>query len=58
MQRKHPELYRALERVFNQDLRSRLASFRRERARGRVTFERNSPCPCGSGKKFKKCCLK
>lgn len=20
--------------------------------------ERNDPCPCGSGKKFKKCCLK
>lgn len=19
--------------------------------------ERNEPCPCGSGKKFKKCCL-
>ncbi|EMF0406572.1 SEC-C domain-containing protein [Enterococcus durans] len=19
---------------------------------------RNSPCPCGSGKKYKKCCLK
>ncbi|MBC8391880.1 MAG: SEC-C domain-containing protein, partial [Deltaproteobacteria bacterium] len=19
---------------------------------------RNDPCPCGSGKKFKKCCLK
>ena len=19
--------------------------------------ERNSPCPCGSGKKFKKCCI-
>ena len=21
-------------------------------------IERNKPCPCGSGKKFKKCCLK
>nr|MEE4269249.1 SEC-C metal-binding domain-containing protein [Candidatus Krumholzibacteria bacterium] len=20
-------------------------------------FGRNSPCPCGSGKKYKKCCL-
>ena len=20
--------------------------------------ERNGPCPCGSGKKFKKCCMK
>lgn len=23
---------------------------------GRVKIGRNSPCPCGSGKKFKKCC--
>jgi hypothetical protein len=22
-----------------------------------VAFSRNSPCPCGSGKKYKKCCL-
>lgn len=22
-----------------------------------MKFERNSPCPCGSGKKYKKCCL-
>lgn len=21
-------------------------------------FKRNDPCPCGSGKKYKKCCLK
>ena len=26
-----------------------------QRARGKVG--RNDPCPCGSGKKFKKCCL-
>ena len=26
-----------------------------QRARGRVG--RNEPCPCGSGRKFKKCCL-
>ena len=23
----------------------------------RVKTSRNEPCPCGSGKKFKKCCL-
>jgi SEC-C motif-containing protein len=22
-----------------------------------IKFGRNAPCPCGSGKKFKKCCL-
>jgi hypothetical protein len=25
---------------------------------GRKQVGRNDPCPCGSGKKFKKCCLK
>jgi hypothetical protein len=25
--------------------------------RGRVKIRRNDPCPCGSGRKFKKCCL-
>ncbi len=57
MQRKHPVLYAALERVFKQDLRTRAVALRRELARGRPTFGRNSPCPCGSGRKFKKCCL-
>ncbi len=56
LQRKHPELYSALERVFNQDLRTRASVFRRELKRGRPKFGRNSPCPCGSGVKFKKCC--
>jgi uncharacterized protein YecA (UPF0149 family) len=26
-----------------------------QRAAGRIS--RNDPCPCGSGKKFKRCCL-
>lgn len=26
--------------------------------RNTITAGRNAPCPCGSGKKFKKCCLK
>ena len=57
MQRKHPHLYAALERVFNQDLFTRAAQFKRELTSPRPTFGRNSPCPCGSGRKFKKCCL-
>lgn len=24
---------------------------------GRAQIGRNSPCPCGSGKKFKRCCM-
>ena len=56
MQRRHPLLYGALERVFNQDLRARATAMRRELTRARPKFGRNSPCPCGSGRKFKKCC--
>lgn len=56
MQLKHPALFAALERIFSQDLRGHAAAMRRGRERGRPTFGRNSPCPCGSGRKFKKCC--
>jgi SEC-C motif len=28
-----------------------------DHARERLRFGRNDPCPCGSGKKYKKCCL-
>jgi len=57
MERKHPELYAMLAGVFNQSLAERAKDFKREREKGRVKFGRNSPCPCGSGKKYKKCCL-
>lgn len=58
MQSKHPELFALLSRVFNQDLRSRMDAMTREIKRGRPRFGRNSPCPCGSGLKYKKCCLR
>jgi Mlc titration factor MtfA (ptsG expression regulator) len=57
MERKHPELYAMLSRVFHQSLGDRAAELAREARRGRKQFGRNSPCPCGSGLKFKKCCL-
>ena len=57
MQRKHPELYAMLAKVFRQSLADRAHGFRRERKRGRPRLGRNSPCPCGSGRKYKKCCL-
>ena len=57
LERKHPELYAMLSRVFKQNLRERAAALAREMKRGRPRFGRNSPCPCGSGVKFKKCCL-
>jgi Mlc titration factor MtfA (ptsG expression regulator) len=57
MKQKHPELFAMLQKVFRQDLGSRLQDFRREMKARPRRFGRNSPCPCGSGKKFKKCCL-
>jgi len=58
MQRKHPELFAMLSRIFNQSPTERLAAYTRELRRGRPRFGRNSPCPCGSGRKYKKCCLR
>jgi Mlc titration factor MtfA (ptsG expression regulator) len=58
MQRKHPELYAMLSSVFRQNLHERAAAMAREIKRGRPRFGRNSPCPCGSGIKYKKCCLR
>ena len=57
MERKHPELYAMLSGVFQQKLGARAVALARERARGRPRFGRNSRCPCGSGVKYKKCCL-
>jgi Mlc titration factor MtfA (ptsG expression regulator) len=50
LERTHPELYNLLEKIFKQDMSSR--SLRKNK----VKIGRNSPCPCGSGEKFKKCC--
>ena len=58
LERKHPQLYAMLSRVFNQKLGERAEVWAKEVARGRPRFGRNSPCPCGSGVKYKKCCLK
>ena len=55
MKRKHPELYGALARVFRQNMLARVGNMVTGRSRGRLG--RNSPCPCGSDRKYKKCCL-
>ena len=57
MKRKHPELYAMLGRAFNQNPGPRAAAMARAMLRGRRKFGRNSRCPCGSGVKYKKCCL-
>jgi Mlc titration factor MtfA (ptsG expression regulator) len=55
LKRKNPELYRMLAKMFRQDTATFLSGVTRRRAR---RIGRNSRCPCGSGKKFKKCCLR
>lgn len=54
----HPELYEALTRVFRQDTGSRFKRAIKSMVRpGGRRVGRNAPCPCGSGRKYKKCCL-
>ena len=57
MERKYPELYAMLSRVFNQNPGARVAALARDLNPRRPRLGRNSPCPCGSGVKYKKCCL-
>jgi len=40
--------------VLRQQAKHDVAAY--EKARGKV--RRNHPCPCGSGRKFKHCCMK
>ena len=54
LKKKNPQLYRLLEKMLHQDTASFLPGVTNFRPR---RIGRNSPCPCGSGKKYKKCCL-
>jgi Mlc titration factor MtfA (ptsG expression regulator) len=53
LRRKDPQLYAMLREMFHQDTLSlpKLPVTRLQR------YGRNAPCPCGSGKKYKHCCL-
>ncbi len=53
MHQKHPELYSFLKKVFRQNLVEKL-NHKLSRPK---EIGRNDPCPCGSGEKFKRCCL-
>ena len=55
LQRKNPQVYDMLEKMIRQDTAAFLSGVTRFRAR---RIGRNSRCPCGSGKKYKKCCLR
>jgi len=54
LEARDPELYGMLREIFHQDTASLLKLTPPRRAR----YRRNAPCPCGSGKKFKSCCLR
>ncbi len=59
LQKNKPELYNILTKVFQQDTKNRLKNSLKSLVNYRgKKVGRNSPCPCGSGKKYKKCCLK
>lgn len=58
LQARHPDLYAALDGIFRPGFTERMRTFTEERLRRPKKLGRNSPCPCGSGKKFKKCCLR
>lgn len=59
LQKNNPELYSILSKVFQQDTKNRLkTAFRSMLNYTGNKVGRNAPCPCGSGKKYKKCCLK
>jgi Mlc titration factor MtfA (ptsG expression regulator) len=53
LQRRDPALYALLRDLFHQDTGALLSLVPR---RG-LGIGRNAPCPCGSGKKYKHCCL-
>ena len=55
LQRKNPELYALLQKMFRQDTATFLSGAKLHRPK---RLGRNSRCPCGSGKKYKKCCLR
>jgi MtfA peptidase len=53
LEKKDPQLYGMLREMFHQDTASLLQlAFARH-----PKYRRNAPCPCGSGKKYKHCCL-
>jgi len=48
LKRKHPSLYKSLEKFYRQNLAD-LKQIARTR--------KKAPCPCGSGKRYKRCCF-
>lgn len=58
MKRQKPELYNLLSKVFQQSPRQHISTAFKDMANYQgKKVKRNAPCPCDSGKKYKKCCL-
>ena len=55
LQQKSPEVYAMLEKMIRQDTAAFLSGATNLRPR---RIGRNSRCPCGSGRKYKRCCLR
>ena len=53
-QSQHPSLYKKLTKVYGVDMIEKL----KEPFRKPGQIGRNQACPCGSGEKYKKCCLR
>lgn len=53
LKEKHPDLYETLSKVFNQDT----ASIIDKSTFVKKSIGRNDRCPCGSGEKYKNCCI-
>lgn len=49
MEKQHPELFKYLNKIYKQTPNLKYSP-------NIVKIQRNSPCPCGSGKKYKHCC--
>jgi Mlc titration factor MtfA (ptsG expression regulator) len=53
LKEKDPELYQILQEMFHQDT----ASLLKPGVSNRIKYDENAQCPCGSGKKYRNCCL-
>ena len=59
LEKQHPEIYELLSKSFKQNPRKTFAEVVKKIFRpSRRRTGRNAPCPCGSGIKYKRCCLK
>lgn len=59
MKKNKPELYELMTRIFKQDTKNHFSSAVKNLINyNGAKVSRNAPCPCGSGKKYKNCCLK